>query len=171
MCFRTPCSFADIETSSTERNSSCSRGSTVSTLQLHTPGFGVQSHHSIVLPKPEPHIDFPAPPPPPPMHHCSSAYEYYTNVSVPSSSSHYDSRCYECVDEHIPLYATNPNTPTTRRQPRRLRRSTSSSNIYDYHMDYEEPQYYERFGLSKKGLLQIDYSCNWNNLQRLITSK
>lgn len=134
----------------------------MSTLQLHTPGFGVQSHHSIVLPKPEPQIEFPAPPPPP-----SSAYEYYTNVSVPSSS-HYDSRCYECVDEHVPLYATN-NTIMPRRR-RRLRRSTSSNSLYGYVMEVDEPQYFERFGLSKKGLLQIDYSCNWNNLQRLITS-
>lgn len=161
----------DIESSSTERNSSCSRGSTVSTLQLHTPGFGVQSHHQIVLPKPEPHIEFPAPPPPPLPHH-SSAYEYYTNVSAPSSSSQYDSRCYECVDDPHMLYGTNPNTPKVQRRPqRRLRRSTSTSNLYEYFMDYEEPIYYERFGLSKKGLLQIDYSCNWNNLQRMITSK
>lgn len=121
----------------------------------------MQSHRSIVLPKPEPQIEFPAPPPPP-----SSAYEYYTNVSVPSS--HYDSRCYECVDEHMPLYATNP---TMARQKRRTGRSTSSSSIYGYVMEVEEPQYFERFGLSKKGLLQIDYSCNWNNLQRMITSK
>lgn len=40
--------------------------------------------------------------------------------------------------------------------------------VYDI---YSQRRHLERFGLSKKGLLQIDYSMSWMNLQQLITSK
>lgn len=75
---QSPKLFADIDTasSSNERTSSCG-SSSVSTLQLHTPGFGVRAsgRRSIVLPKPEPHIEFPPAPPP---------HEYYTMAAMPA---------------------------------------------------------------------------------------
>lgn len=59
--------------------------------------------------------------------------------------------CYECIDmQNTPAYYGRENY----------------ENIYD-----QRKQHLERFGLSKKGLLQIDYSLNWMNLQRLISSK
>lgn len=179
--------LTDVESSSTERNSSCSGNSTVSTLQLHTPGFRVHTR-SIVMPKPMPHIEFPAPPPPsslplPPIQ-SASAYEYYANVSIPNyqsvsslspannnnniSHQHHrrNSRCYECIDEYAPLYAATSSIADKRSQ----RRSTYSLYGGGY-AKIEPPNHLEKFGLSKKGLLQIDYSCNWNNLQRLIANK
>lgn len=193
-------STTDVETSSTERNSSCSGGSTVSTLQLHTPGFGVQSHRSIVLPKPMPHIEFPAPPPPMSSlsYHDSSpfqpssAYEYYANVSIPAyqsaaslASQHHhlnnrrqrpipqrrsSSQCYECIDDHMPLYGST-SMMAEKRMNRRASYSMYGSTSGGYATIEQPNTHLERFGLSKKGLLQIDYSCNWNNLQRLIASK
>lgn len=175
--------------SSAERNSSCSGSSTVSTLQLHTPGFGTHSRRSIVLPKPIPHIEFPAPPPPVPA---SSAYECYANIgmnnyeSLPSNNHfslvdytqyHYDQlplvhrpvhphrhqhhrireQCHECMELYnVPLYHSTKN---------------SIRDDYNGYATVEQRRYLERFGLSKKGLLQIDYSFNWVNLQRIIASK
>lgn len=145
----------DIEESSTEHNSSSS-GSTVSTLQLHTPGFGVRAsgRRSIVLPKPEPIINFPPAPPP---------HEYYHHQLPLQQSSALDdnnesycslTECFECLNDNVPVYATTNLTTISRRggcpsQPTRYPPNN--------------------FGLSKRGLLQIDYSFNWNNLYRFIT--
>lgn len=66
------------------------------------------------------------------------------------ASGHYD--CYECVmlnENHIPLYVT---------------KQQQSSNVKN--LNQQCPP--NHFGLSKKGLLQIDYSFNWNNLHRFI---
>lgn len=120
-----------MDTSSDNRSSSC--GSTVSTLRLHTPGFGVASgQRCLILPKPPPSIEFPGPP----------SHDYH---ELPYEDYTTSTDCYECVSAlNIPLYDT-------------LKR--------------ESPSYVSRnnhFGLSKKGLLQIDYSCNWNNLDRYI---
>lgn len=124
---------------------------------------------SIVLPKPIPHIEFPAPPisrPPTTNtfvshehnhHQHNQQYNSFDDASItyPSVSTHmtegiYD--CYECLmvnENHIPLYVTKQH-------------ESSIENLY---------QQYPRnnFGLSKKGLLQIDYSFNWNNLHRFMT--
>lgn len=169
-----PISVSDVETSSVEQTSSCSGGSTMSTLQLHTPGFGVQSRRSIVLPKPMPHIEFPAPPPPFPelLTSSSSAYDCYASVPIPAyqspkaiPTSDYDSsrlrrssQCCDCIDDGMPLYATG----------KRNRRRSSVYGSYDDYATIQQPVYLERFALSKKGLLQIDYSCNWNHLQKMI---
>ncbi|XP_037042829.1 uncharacterized protein LOC119079112 [Bradysia coprophila] len=122
--------YTDLESQSTEPNSA----STVSTLQLHTPGFGARASGGIVLPKPVPQIQFPAPPP---VHDI-----YYPNSILQDDDTYctFDD-CYEC--SNVPVGALNPYT-----------------NHYATH----------RFGLSKKGLLQIDhlYSLNWNNLDRFI---
>lgn len=59
--------------------------------------------------------------------------------------------CYECIEmQNMPVYYA----------PR--------ENHYEV---YDQKKHLERFGLSKKGLLQIDYSLSWMNLQRLISSK
>lgn len=76
--------------------------------------------------------------PPPPP-----IYDYYELPPEHNYCSLND--CYECGN--IPLYDTT------------LRRRKKSSNVI------YTPNH---FGLNKKGLLQIDYSCNWNNLDRYI---
>lgn len=63
--------------------------------------------------------------------------------------------CYECLEQlqHMPLYQA----------PNSVRDSAAvADNVY--------APYDQRFGLSKKGLLQIDYSLSWMNLQRLMTT-
>lgn len=130
---------------SVERNNSFD---SMSTLQLCTPNFGL---NRVVMPKPLPIHELHIPPPPslPP----SSSYDYY---EIPSENHNYYSLndCVECIQtENVPIYATN-------RRTRSLYEPTYVSAPYcstPYH-----------FGLDKKGLLQIDYSCNWNNLQRFI---
>lgn len=109
---------------------------------------------NIVLPKPKPKINFPGPPspsPPPP----EQLYEHYNFLEIESTSSVSDtdyyctiSDCYECMNsiESIPIY----DATTTER----------ISKCFTYSPPY--------FALSKKGLLQIDYSCNWNNLHYYI---
>lgn len=61
--------------------------------------------------------------------------------------------CYECIDMQntTPLYYGGRE---------------NYENIYE-----QRKQHLERFGLSKKGLLQIDYSLSWMNLQRIISNK
>lgn len=61
--------------------------------------------------------------------------------------------CYECIEmQNMPVYYT----------------PTKTNDEYDI---YSQRRHLERFGLSKKGLLQIDYSLSWMNLQRLISNK
>lgn len=57
--------------------------------------------------------------------------------------------CYECMNENsISIYASVEG---------------GGEDIHRY------PPPPNNFGLSKRGLLQIDYSFNWNNLYRFIT--
>lgn len=202
--------IADLESSSTERTSSCG-GSSVSTLQLHTPGFGVRAsgRRSIVLPKPEPHIEFPPAPPAhefyagflPVHHHNHHHHEpmmtttrrrmssqsrmpmsppVFNDVDLempyqtlgrrhPASasmggggSSESNTYCslaecaYDCVPDHVPVYAIS-NPATMRRR---------NATIAGSPPVLQPPN---NFGLSKRGLLQIDYSFNWNNLHRIIS--
>lgn len=69
-------------------------------------------------------------------------YEYYVKGRQSASLP-----CYECVE----MQSEMQNMP-----------------VYDI---YSQRRHLERFGLSKRGLLQIDYSLSWMNLQRFITSK
>lgn len=165
--------FIDIESSSTEQtgsDSSCG-SSTVSTLQLHTPGFGVRAsgRRSIVLPKPIPHIEFPPAPPthelyhpqispmspslslPPPV---SDGYDgqQYTHQPIYDTSYGRSTDCYECMYDQMPVYATNSASTMIRHGGAAERRYPPNN-----------------FGLSKRGLLQIDYSFNWNNLYRFMS--
>lgn len=140
---------------------------------MHTPGFGIRAsgRRSIVLPKPVPHIEFPAPPSTRPPtsntfvshehqhHHQYNSFDDTTTIAYPSLSTHmadgiYSSNydCYECLmmnENHIPLYVTKQH-------------ASSIENLYQQYPP-------NNFGLSKKGLLQIDYSFNWNNLHRFMT--
>lgn len=95
--------------------------------------------------KPPPQIEFPAPPP----------YEY---LDILSGSENYCSlpECTECetgvLEDNVPIYDRRGSIKRHRGH------SPSLGALYP-------PNH---FSLSKKGLLQIDYSCNWNNLNRYI---
>lgn len=154
--------LSDESGSSGERQNSY--GST-STLRLCTPNFGL-TH--MVLPKPLALQQLHIPPPPsiPP-----SSYDYY---EIPSDHHNYYSLndCIDCLQsENVPIYATNrrPSSSMTMRE--------AEYGIYGHGPATGPPPSIEpiygttpyHFGLDKKGLLQIDYSCNWNNLHRYIS--
>lgn len=99
---------------------------------------------------------------------CSDAYqpieypqpEYYYDQFNDGYLQHEHQRrqsvslpCCECIDMQntTPLYYGGRE---------------NYENLYE-----QRKQHLERFGLSKKGLLQIDYSLSWMNLQRLISNK
>lgn len=137
-------------------------------------------------------------PPPVPPHHPHAALmdvpdasgNYYSLAPVPAPD------CFECaraeVVDHVPLYATGGRQSQNHSPIRRRSRSASvvsmslarrpslvsvgggapvdpttavSIAATNANVCYT-PQH---FSLSKKGLLQIDYSCNWENLDRFIT--
>uniref|UniRef100_A0A182W1S8 Uncharacterized protein n=1 Tax=Anopheles minimus TaxID=112268 RepID=A0A182W1S8_9DIPT len=101
--------------------------------------------------------------------------------------------CLECARqeaEHVPLYATTSSggLPITAGGSPTRRRSRSVSVVSQSMSLARRPSQMldpataiaiaatnanvcytpQHFSLSKKGLLQIDYSCNWNNLDRYI---
>ncbi|XP_053658947.1 uncharacterized protein LOC128708015 [Anopheles marshallii] len=101
--------------------------------------------------------------------------------------------CLECARqeaEHVPLYATTssgglPGTAggsPTRRRSRSVSVVSQSMSLARRPSQMLDPATAiaiaatnanvcytpQHFSLSKKGLLQIDYSCNWNNLDRYI---
>ncbi|XP_050089810.1 uncharacterized protein LOC126573985 [Anopheles aquasalis] len=95
--------------------------------------------------------------------------------------------CLECARqeaEHVPLYATTSTTGSpTRRRSRSVSVVSQSMSLARRPSQMLDPATAiaiaatnanvcytpQHFSLSKKGLLQIDYSCNWNNLDRYIT--
>lgn len=102
-------------------------------------------------------IDYPAPQPP----HQQIYYDPYSMdpYGRPHRRSIRDP-CYECLEmQNMPVYYA----------PSNLREQYDS--IHSDAVDYQRGPHLERFGLSKKGLLQIDYSVSWSNLQRFIASK
>lgn len=73
------------------------------------------------------------------------------------------SECYECLTQNqnaAALIYASPSILSPSLYGSTLGCGTSSS-IYS-------GIYGNKFGLSKKGLLQIDYSCSWNDLDRVI---
>lgn len=90
-------------------------------------------------PYPKPMLEFPPPPP------------YYDPYDLSSDSGTVLEECVECSlsagapspPDNVPIYATGNS----------LRRTSPKFQTTPRH-----------FGLSKKGLLQIDYSCNWQCL-------
>lgn len=82
-------------------------------------------------------------------------YDQYAGQYVHGHRQSVSLPCYECIEmQNMPLYYA----------PSKLR-DDHDQDIYD------QRRHLERFGLSKKGLLQIDYSLSWMNLQRIISSK
>lgn len=129
-----------------------------------------------------PKINFP----PPPML-SSSAYECYANVIVPKRRTPFDMTS-ELINQYhnIPselMHDTQQNEYPHSEYGNYVQERQSASlpcyeciemqnmPVYDIYDIYSQRRHLERFGLSKKGLLQIDYSLSWMNLQRLITSK
>lgn len=127
------------------------------------------------LSKPAPKLEFPAPPPsvPPTYDYCNP----YATLPCCSVSD-----CYECLSQaaqqhqqhHQQLYgshsvyggtATN-TTPDSCYDcslgPTNSLGRRPSSSLYS-------GIYSSKFGMSQKGLLQIDYSCSWNDLDRIMT--
>ncbi|KAL7736333.1 hypothetical protein ACLKA6_014805 [Drosophila palustris] len=105
-----------------------------------------------------PQIEFPAPPP------LSPAYDYsYDN---PYATMPYCSLpdCVECQQQATSLIYAAPSTLYGTLGGGRAATqcdSPSDSSLY-------AGIYARKFGLSKKGLLQIDYSCSWNDLDRVM---
>uniref|UniRef100_A0A182LY77 Uncharacterized protein n=2 Tax=Cellia TaxID=44534 RepID=A0A182LY77_9DIPT len=140
----------------------------------------------------------PPPPPPAHFHHHHHHHQGHPPPSVTGTilSDHHNyytlNDCLECARqeaEHVPLYATTSSggLPITAGSPTR-RRSRSVSVVSQSMSLARRPSQMldpataiaiaatnanvcytpQHFSLSKKGLLQIDYSCNWNNLDRYI---
>ncbi|XP_055621645.1 uncharacterized protein LOC129765392 [Toxorhynchites rutilus septentrionalis] len=196
-------SYTDLDSSSPDHPSSCD--STMSTLRLHTPGFGKTSRRPIVLPKPVPHLEFPGPPsydyyeasccymplsPAIPPHHIPLLEPPTVSPSIASGGDYYAlNDCFECARQevdHIPLYATSRQTSPMHRRSRSVSVASMSVARRPSHIGISPPVMDpatavsiaatnanvcytpQHFSLSKKGLLQIDYSCNWDNLDRYI---
>ncbi|XP_053681322.1 uncharacterized protein LOC128732177 [Anopheles nili] len=138
----------------------------------------------------------PPPPPPPPAHFHHHHGHAPLPVGPPSSvsgtilSDHHNyytlNDCLECARqeaEHVPLYATTSTAGSpTRRRSRSVSVVSQSMSLARRPSQMLDPATAiaiaatnanvcytpQHFSLSKKGLLQIDYSCNWNNLDRYI---
>lgn len=138
---------------SSERNSSYEEES-VATLRRNSTaaGYGaLPRRRGTSLPKPEPTVDYPSVP----YDYCSPYGEtpYASVCSLPD--------CYECLahNQNALLYSNPLSIYEGSFYGSTLSRRSESlySNTYG-----------NKFGLSKKGLLQIDYSCSWNDLDRII---
>ncbi|XP_055531417.1 uncharacterized protein LOC129722173 [Wyeomyia smithii] len=136
-------------------------------------------------------------PPPIPAHHIPLLESSSVPPSMAGGGNYYTlNDCFECARqevEHVPLYATSRQSPMRRRSrsisvvsmarrpsqigmpgpvlaigppsPVSVDPSTAVSIAATNANVCYTPQH---FSLSKKGLLKIDYSCNWDNLDRYI---
>jgi len=107
-----------------------------------------------------PKIDFPAPPPLSPAYDYCNPYATLPYCSIPD--------CSECQQQ---IYAAPSTLYGTMGgvgggDGSRLRGSSPHSSGGDSSL--YSGIYARKFGLSKKGLLQIDYSCSWNDLDRVM---
>ncbi|KAH8398999.1 hypothetical protein KR222_010472 [Zaprionus bogoriensis] len=107
-----------------------------------------------------PQIEFPAPPP------LSPAYDYCNPYATMPFCSLPD--CQECQQQATSLIYAAPSTlygtlagAGRQRGGSNQCDSPSDSSLY-------AGIYARKFGLSKKGLLQIDYSCSWSDLDRVM---
>lgn len=133
-------------------------------------GYGTAPHprrkRSVAAPTPtsktvdRPQIEFPAPPPLSPAYDYCNPYATLPYCSLPD--------CQECQQQATSLIYAAPSTlyGTLAGAGRRGRGgsqcdSPSDSSLY-------AGIYARKFGLTKKGLLQIDYSCSWNDLDRVM---
>ncbi|KAH8271608.1 hypothetical protein KR018_011044 [Drosophila ironensis] len=107
---------------------------------------------------PPPQIDFPAPPPLSPAYDYCNPYATLPYCSIPD--------CSECQQQATSLIYAAPSTLYgTLGAPRGASPHSSGGDSSLYSGIYAR-----KFGLSKKGLLQIDYSCSWNDLDRVMQS-
>ncbi|ALC41836.1 CG8854 [Drosophila busckii] len=111
-------------------------------------------------------IDFPAPPPAPAPN--TPAYDYCNPYATLPYCSQPD--CSECQQQATSLIYAAPSTlygtlataaAGAAAGARNQSSSPSDSSLY-------AGIYARKFGLSKKGLLQIDYSCSWQDLDRVM---
>ncbi|XP_016993837.2 uncharacterized protein [Drosophila takahashii] len=109
-----------------------------------------------------PQIDFPAPPPLSPAYDYCNPYATLPYCSIPD--------CSECQQQIYAapstLYGTMGGGGGGGRDGSRARGSSPHSSGGDSSL--YSGIYARKFGLSKKGLLQIDYSCSWNDLDRVM---
>uniref|UniRef100_A0A1I8Q8Q6 Uncharacterized protein n=1 Tax=Stomoxys calcitrans TaxID=35570 RepID=A0A1I8Q8Q6_STOCA len=160
--------YGGASTSSAEPHSSLGDGDYLSaTIPRKSSNYGHLSPKRN-FPKPAPKLDFPAPPisvPP--------SYDYCNPYATLPCCSITD--CYECLSQATQqlqqhqLYSSrsiygpsiSPDSCYDCMPTQSLGRRPSSS-LYS-------GIYSSKFGMSKKGLLQIDYSCSWNDLDRIMT--
>ncbi|XP_017069531.1 uncharacterized protein LOC108106798 [Drosophila eugracilis] len=110
---------------------------------------------SLVAP---PKIDFPAPPPLSPAYDYCNPYATLPYCSIPD--------CSECHQQIYAAPSTLYGTMGGGMDGSRMRGSSPHSSGGDSSL--YSGIYARKFGLSKKGLLQIDYSCSWNDLDRVM---
>ncbi|KAH8301571.1 hypothetical protein KR059_006101 [Drosophila kikkawai] len=113
-------------------------------------------------PNPPPQIDFPAPPPLSPAYDYCNPYATLPYCSIPD--------CSECQQQATSLIYAAPSTlyGTLGVADRTLERRGASPHSSGGDSSLYSGIYARKFGLSKKGLLQIDYSCSWNDLDRVM---
>lgn len=105
-----------------------------------------------------PQIDFPAPPPLSPAYDYCNPYATLPYCSLPD--------CSECQQQATSLIYAAPSTLYGTLGGGQRGASPHSSGGGDSSL--YSGIYARKFGLSKKGLLQIDYSCSWNDLDRVM---
>lgn len=147
--------------SSTELHSSISEGQYQSSSITSNKTSGYDAMTGASYGRPAPQLEFPAPPslPPPTLSHdYSNPYATLPYCSV--------SDCYDCsmiYDSSPPVYGLyNGNGNCSNNKSTIYGSTRSSSSLYS-------GIYGHKFGLNKKGLLQIDYSCSWNDLDRIMS--
>ncbi|KAH8401973.1 hypothetical protein KR009_008961 [Drosophila setifemur] len=128
--------------------------------QNHNAGYGTAPHprrkRSGRTAAPPPQIDFPAPPPLSPAYDYCNPYATLPYCSIPD--------CSDCQQQGSTLIYNAPSTLYgTLGGPRGASPHSSGGDSSLYSGIYAR-----KFGLSKKGLLQIDYSCSWNDLDRVM---
>ncbi|XP_005184442.2 uncharacterized protein LOC101898544 [Musca domestica] len=156
--------------SSTEPHSSIGDGDYLTaTMPRKSSNYGALPMRKVS--KPAPKLEFPAPPPSVPP-----TYDYCNPYATLPCCSVND--CYECqavqqqqlqAVQQQSIYGTHSIYGS----------APSPDNCYDCSLGSSlgrRPSsslysgiYSSKFGMSKKGLLQIDYSCSWNDLDRIMT--
>ncbi|KAH8384597.1 hypothetical protein KR093_002172 [Drosophila rubida] len=119
-------------------------------------GYGTAPHPRRKRSAAAPQIEFPAPPPLSPAYDYCNPYATMPYCSLPD--------CEECQQQATSLIYAAPSTLYGTLAGGRAAvhcDSPSDSSLY-------AGIYARKFGLSKKGLLQIDYSCSWSDLDRVM---
>uniref|UniRef100_A0A1B0ADA2 Uncharacterized protein n=1 Tax=Glossina pallidipes TaxID=7398 RepID=A0A1B0ADA2_GLOPL len=157
-------------TSSSERHSSIGEDYGSNTIQRHSlSSYGALKRRTL---KPAPQLEFPAPPPLPPTYDYCNPYATLPCCSV--------SDCYECLSQSQQVYGAQSiygSIPTSTNiscySSLGCGLNGGCSSIYSTLGRRSSSTlcngiYGNKFGMSNKGLLQIDYSCSWNDLNRVM---